>query len=191
VDDRALVQGLLDKDGAAESYFHKTFRPLLYRSSSFILGPGDPEVEDVIQETFLAALRDLPKFRFHCEFVRWVRRICVYRCYERLRARKRQVANMHEDMEVLMHRSAMRKTEETEREGEEQALLTVLKVELELMGGRCRELLELRDREDKTYGELSQTLKIPIGTVMSRLARCREKLKERVLRAAKRRGNFP
>lgn len=82
----------------------------------------------------------------------------------------------------------MRKAWDREQEAEETELLRVLRVELEDMGGRCREILEMREREDKTYGELSRYLQVPIGTVMSRLARCREKLRERVMRAAKRRG---
>jgi RNA polymerase sigma-70 factor (ECF subfamily) len=41
-----------------------------------------------------------------------------------------------------------------------------------------REILVLREMEDMSYGEISQVLNIPIGTVMSRLARARAQLKE-------------
>jgi RNA polymerase sigma factor (sigma-70 family) len=80
------------------------------------------------------------------------------------------------------------KEDEKAREGEERDLLTVLKEEMAALGARCRELLDLRDRQGKNYAELSKHLKVPIGTVMSRLARCKEALKQRVLKAARRRG---
>jgi RNA polymerase sigma-70 factor, ECF subfamily len=41
-----------------------------------------------------------------------------------------------------------------------------------------REILTLRHQEDLSYQEIGDILKIPIGTVMSRLARARAKLKE-------------
>src|SRR5258708_10393161 len=90
LDDRALVKGLLEKEGSSERFFFHTYRPKLYRIATFILGNGDPDVEDVVQETFLAALQDLPKFEFRSTFLHWLRRICVFRCYERIRRRKRQ-----------------------------------------------------------------------------------------------------
>lgn len=41
-----------------------------------------------------------------------------------------------------------------------------------------REILILRHQEDLSYKEMGEILKIPAGTVMSRLARARAKLKE-------------
>jgi RNA polymerase sigma-70 factor (ECF subfamily) len=41
-----------------------------------------------------------------------------------------------------------------------------------------REILVLREMEDMSYGEIARSLDIPIGTVMSRLARARAQLKE-------------
>ncbi len=188
MDDRALVQGLLSKEGSSERFFFHTYRPKLYRIATFILGYNDPEVEDVVQETFLAALQDLPKFKFHCDFFRWLRRICVYRCYERIRRRKRQAVSAHEELENLTHRAAVEKEDSRAREVEEHDLLKVLREEIAGLGKKCREILELRDRRGKNYAELSKLLKVPIGTVMSRLARCKETLKERVFRAARKRG---
>jgi len=188
LDDRALVQGLLRKEGSAERFFFHTYRPKLYRIATFILGNGDAEVEDAVQETFLAALQDLPKFEFRCTFLHWLRRICVYRCYERIRRRKRQVANVSEELEILTSRAAVKKAEEKSREEDKQDLLQILKSQLEALGGRCREILDLRDRQDKNYSEISKSLKVPIGTVMSRLARCKEELRQRVLKAARKRG---
>jgi len=53
----------------------------------------------------------------------------------------------------------------------------------DLMGDPCRSLLRLRDEEEESYSSIAETLKVPIGTVMSRLARCKEALKKLVLSA--------
>lgn len=47
---------------------------------------------------------------------------------------------------------------------------------------RYREVLVLRDYQDFSYAEIAATLKIPRGTVMSRLHRARRMLREAVLR---------
>ncbi len=44
------------------------------------------------------------------------------------------------------------------------------------MGDPCQTLLKKRDEEGLTYGQLAEALKITVGTVMSRLARCMETL---------------
>jgi RNA polymerase sigma-70 factor (ECF subfamily) len=44
-----------------------------------------------------------------------------------------------------------------------------------------REVLILREMEDMSYRDIAQTTAVPIGTVMSRLARARALLKERWL----------
>jgi len=52
---------------------------------------------------------------------------------------------------------------------------------IEQLPGIFREVLLLCDVEDASYREISETLSIPIGTVMSRLARARKAVRESVL----------
>jgi RNA polymerase sigma-70 factor (ECF subfamily) len=48
-----------------------------------------------------------------------------------------------------------------------------------LLPDEFREVLILREIEDLSYREIAEVTKIPIGTVMSRLARARAMLKEK------------
>jgi DNA-directed RNA polymerase specialized sigma24 family protein len=50
------------------------------------------------------------------------------------------------------------------------------------MGDPCKRLLELRMKEDASYIDMARKLKVPMGTIMSRLARCTAALKELVER---------
>ncbi len=49
----------------------------------------------------------------------------------------------------------------------------------------CREILGLRYDKALEYGAIADRVKVPVGTVMSRLSRCRTLLKEMVLEAAR------
>ena len=188
MNDRNLVEGLLKKEGPAEQFFYQTYRPRFLRIATYILGYRDAEIEDVVQEAFVAALRDLPGFQFRSSLVRWMNRICVFRCYERIRTRQRQVASLDDELERLSEPHSLERDRQKRGDQERDALLEVVRSQHESMGKPCREVLDLRDRQGKNYGEISRVLKVPIGTVMSRLARCRKTLTELVRRAAKRRG---
>jgi RNA polymerase sigma factor (sigma-70 family) len=185
LDDRQLVQQLLAKDEKAEQYFFHAYKDRLYKLCVSLLGYQDPEAEDVLQESFIAALEKLPEFEFRSSLYSWLYRICLNHCYNRLRARKRQVVRQEEELEVLAGPLAVdkdrRKTEETKL----QAMLEVVETQRSLLGKACRGLLEMRENEEKSYAEIADSLKVPIGTVMSRLARCKEALKQLVLKALK------
>jgi RNA polymerase sigma-70 factor (ECF subfamily) len=54
----------------------------------------------------------------------------------------------------------------------------LIKNAIDQLPAEFREILTLRHQEGLSYNEIGEILKVPIGTVMSRLARARGKLKE-------------
>jgi RNA polymerase sigma factor (sigma-70 family) len=94
LDDRTLVQGLLKKDPEAQRYFDQIFRPKLYRACCHLLGYKDSEAEDVVQDTFIAALGQLPSFQFRSSLFRWLYQIAMYKSYRVIRKRRRQVSTL-------------------------------------------------------------------------------------------------
>ena len=58
---------------------------------------------------------------------------------------------------------------------------SAIETHLQAMPVDMREILVLREIEDLSYREIADILSVPIGTVMSRLARARELLKNRLL----------
>lgn len=184
-DDRELVRKLLAKDAQAERYFFRTYWEKLYKTCVYILGYQDPEAEDTAQEALLVALRKLSEFEFRSSLNRWLYRICVFLCYEKIRKRKRQVALLGEELESLSGPLLAEQERRKEEEEEKKRFVQLVRAQRNLMGDPCRELLRLWDEEQKSYSVIAESLKIPIGTVMSRLARCKEALKQLVLRALK------
>jgi len=185
LDDRELVQKLIAKDPQAEKYFFNAYKDKLFQACTYLLGYRDPEAEDVAQEAFIVALRKLPEFEFRSSLNRWLYRICVFLCYERIRKRRRQVAHLDWELDNLSGPQAMEKQRRQDEDEEKKRLAGMIRGQRELMGEPCKDLLRLRDEEDHSYAQLAEALKIPIGTVMSRLSRCKEALKQLVLNALK------
>ena len=188
VEDRELVQKLLANDKEAQGLFYDRYRDSLYRTCVYVLGYQDRDAEDLVQETFLTALQKLSGFEFRSSLARWLNRICAHLCYKQLRKRKRLVTQLDEELERISNHSNLEQQRRKQQEEERREMLELLESQKGLLGKPCRELLELRDGAGKSYADLADTLKIPMGTVMSRLARCKESLKELVLRALSGRG---
>jgi RNA polymerase sigma-70 factor, ECF subfamily len=185
VEDRELVQKLLAKDEQAYLIFYDTYRDKLYKACVYLLGYQDPDAEDITHEVFLAALRQLPQFEFRSSMYHWLYRICMYLCYERIRKRRRLVSSLDEELEAAMSQRAFAAQEREQEEKEKEEMLYLLESQRELMGDPCRGLLDLRENQKKSYAQLADMLKVPIGTVMSRLSRCKEALKALILKAMK------
>jgi len=183
LEDRELVQKLLAKDAEAQGFLYQTYRDRLYRTCVYILGYQDRDAEDLVHETFMEVLRDLPQFKFQSSLSWWMRQVCVHQCFKQLRKRKRWVMRLDEELEALSGPADMEKPRQEQQEQRKQKILETIEAQRPLLGKPCQEILELRETSGKSYAELSQMLQVPIGTVMSRLARCKEALKELVIRA--------
>jgi RNA polymerase sigma-70 factor (ECF subfamily) len=130
------------------------------------------EAEDAVQEAFARAIRYFESFR-GMDGRAWLLSIVRNTCFTQLRRRRSGGEKVEFDEEVHTGEDRLAGPEtdlartiarETVREG-----LAQLAVEL-------REVLVLRELEGLSYKEIAQVAGVPIGTVMSRLARGRHKL---------------
>ena len=177
MEDRELVGKILQGDEQAKTQFYVQYRERLYKDCVFLLGYRDPEAEDLVQEAFLIAFKKLPEFEFRSSLGTWLTQIGIYLCYNRYRQRARMVTQEDENLEVLLRKKALEG--ETRRSGDEEKKekLRLIDDGLAKIGPECQEIVVLRDKEEKTYIEIGKLLKIPLGTVMSRLSRCKKALK--------------
>ncbi len=174
MEERELVQKILQGDEKAKAEFFVTHREKLYRNCVYLLGYQDPEAEDVVQEVFITAFEKLPEFEFRSSLSTWLTQICIYKCHNRFRQRTKLVNQEHADLDVLLRSSAMEREETQDREKEKRRVIEKC---LEKIGKECREVIEQRELQEKSYIEVGKALKIPLGTVMSRLSRCKKALR--------------
>ena len=160
----------LQPDGDAVERFRTVMLPHLDAAYGFArwLTRDPVQAQDVAQEAMLRALRYFHAFRGG-EARPWLLRIVRNTWHD---ARKRRAAE--QPLEVVEDKAAEGPTPEqsaiaSERRRQVAAALAALPTE-------AREILVLREIEDLSYKEIAAVLDLPIGTVMSRLARAREKL---------------
>lgn len=178
MDDRQLVQALLDKNEAAQDLFFKRYRDPLYRAAAYFLGYQDADAEDVVQETFITGLKELGKFQFKSSLGTWLNRICVNYCLKRLRIRNRVLLNLDEELATKVQ--ANRKDQDPLHQVIDKEQREILAKGIESLKEACRRILRLRDIDGLSYAAIGKNLKLPGGTVMSRLARCRKQLLARL-----------
>jgi len=133
------------------------------------------EAEDLVQETYVKALRGFASFQPGTNFRAWMYRI-LRNTFLTSRTGLKQTVTLGEDVPE----PASEQTPESILLGHaEQELLQAAMEDLPLPS---REIILLADVEEMSYQEMAETLGVPIGTVMSRLSRARRTLRDLVRR---------
>jgi RNA polymerase sigma-70 factor (ECF subfamily) len=182
LDERKLVEKVLKGDERAKFDLYQAHKQKLYSFCVYMMGANDPEIEDILQEVFLTAFQKLSQFEFRSSLNTWLTQICIHQCYRHFRRKGRLVAQEQESLEGLLRVRAVESADQQSRDEDRKEEAEIVRGAVEKMGGPCRQILELRSRSGSSYIEISRTLKVPMGTVMSRLARCTADLKELVRR---------
>ena len=163
-------------DPAELREFERTLLP--HMSAAFNLARwltgSDPDAEDVVQEAYLRAVRFFAGFRggsskaWFLAIVRnaaytWLQRSQAHRATTSFDAEMHDVADGGQGPELDLLQGAAR-----------QDLLQAL----ESLPAEFRETLVLRELEGLSYKEIAEVGGVPIGTVMSRLTRARQRLRQ-------------
>jgi len=149
----------------------------LYNFASWLVH-NESNAEDLVQETYLKALRGFASFQPGTNFRAWMFRI-LRNTFLGSRSTLGQRMTVEIDSEgntVLPATSVTPESLLIERFQEHAVRNAIEQLPVIFM-----EVLLLCDVEDASYGEISEILSIPIGTVMSRLARARKAVRESLL----------
>jgi RNA polymerase sigma-70 factor, ECF subfamily len=142
------------------------------------------EAEDCVQEGFLKAYQAFSRFR-GADGRPWFLAIVRNVCYTRLR--RQRTAGQPEQFDEVIH--SLDTTENgSGYSGASENLAELIPLAMERLPAEAREILVLHEVEGLPYKEISTVMEIPIGTVMSRLSRARQKLQAEVARQAKTKG---
>jgi RNA polymerase sigma-70 factor (ECF subfamily) len=183
VGEQELVERVIAGDQEAEGVFFRMYHPRLLRTTMYFLGGHDSESEDIVQDTFMIALPKLKDYVFRAPIYAWLRQISLRLCYARLRTRNRVLVSLEEDLELYMGRLAVDRIHNDELEGQKQQKLALLRDLKLLLSPDSLRIIDLRDVQGMRYAAISKALGIPMGTVMSRLARARDQLRKLAMAA--------
>jgi RNA polymerase sigma-70 factor (ECF subfamily) len=160
---------------AFEALVRKYQRPIYYLCQR--MTGAHQAADDLSQETFIKAYFALAHFREDMNFFSWIRKIAINSAINYLKVWKKEKSMGRDEMRVSKNpdSSPQEMPEETyQRKQMERTFNNVLQD----MPTDQRAIFILKVYENQSYKQIAQTLNIPYGTVMSRLSRARQKLKD-------------
>jgi RNA polymerase sigma-70 factor (ECF subfamily) len=140
---------------------------------------NDQDAEDAVQEAYLRAYKAFPRFRGG-DGKGWFLTILRNVCYTALRKLRRHEAPEPFDEEIHLVADTAELREAFRKKADAESLHRAL----EKLPPEFREMIVLHDLEGLAYKEIAAVAGIPIGTVMSRLSRARERLRAEIAAGA-------
>jgi RNA polymerase sigma-70 factor, ECF subfamily len=187
-DDEMLVKAAAKGDLDAFNQLVLKYENLAYHHASFLLG-DTAMAEDTTQESFIKAFQNIHAFRGG-SFRSWLLRILTNAAYDLPRKNKRQrtAALYPEDDSGEEVESAGWLVDlgiSTQERVEQKELAALLIEALNELPEGYRSVMILVDVYEMDYLEAAEVLKIPLGTVKSRVARARLQFKEKLEASAR------
>lgn len=171
--EQELIQQAIEGDSKAFQRIVESYQDQVARTVISMLGRTQ-EAEDVGQEVFIRLYKSLEKFRGEASLGTYITRIAINLSLNELKRRERKKLfsfSSQEDQDRLLNIQGEELSEE------DWARRDWVQAGLQGLEAKFRSVLVLRMIEGYTTKETAKILKLPQGTVLSRLARGQEKLK--------------
>lgn len=183
MDEAAMIRAARSRDLDAFNELVLTYQARVYALAYRIM--GDPaSASDATQEAFVSAFKNIRRFRGG-SFKSWLFRIVTNACYDELRRRKRRPSssldNLTEDWDGPEFDDAPSMgapPDSPDRHVERHELQAAIQRCLDQLPPEFKVVSVLVDVQECDYQEAADVLGTPIGTIKSRLARARYRLRE-------------
>jgi len=181
MDEIALVQSAQKGDLDSFNTLVLHYQDRVFNTALRILGDEDI-AQDAAQEAFISAFRSITTFRGG-SFKAWLLRTVTNACYDELRRQKRRPTtplepetNDGEEMDSPRWLADPNMTPSEQSEADE--LEHAIQHCLDTLPLEFRSVVVLADIQGMDYSEVAIASKVPLGTIKSRLARARLRLRE-------------
>lgn len=177
--DIELIEAIREGDQGLYRVIVNRYQQQVARTVIGMMGHGD-EADDVGQEVFIRFYKSLDKFRGDSELSTYLTRIAINLSLNALNKKKRsRIFKLfsHND-EDGQQADKLENIANYDNEHEAKDTQELVQLALSRLDVKFRSIIVLRMLEGFTTKETAETLNIPLGTVLSRLARAQEKLKQ-------------
>ena len=180
--DLQLIEQAQEGDADAFGRLVERHQDYIYNAVRHLVGHGG-DADDIAQEVFVKAYRNLRTFAGRARFTTWLYGIMLNTVRSFWRKRKRRAT-----LSLTPHgEDGERPTADPPDTGDGPAELTEKREQVEAVRAAIagldddlREIIVLRDIQGLSYEDLADSLGVPAGTVKSRLHRARHALKRRL-----------
>ena len=149
------------------------------------------DAEDAMQESFLKAFEHLSEFQGNSRFYTWLVRIAVNQALMKLRKRRPNQVSLDEEIdtgEEFVPREIEDWGPSPEEHFKQAEMSEILRAAINELDPSFRIVFQLRDIEELSTEETAEALSLSVPAVKSRLLRARLKLRQRLDRYFRRRG---
>jgi RNA polymerase sigma-70 factor (ECF subfamily) len=179
-DDQRWVSLAMSGDPRGWEHLHRQYYGGLWGTVQQII-QDEKLAEDVVQETFLKAFRQIHRFRGDSKFSTWIYRIAVNQAYDTIRKRNRRqkwlgLFPLKQTEDEPEHEWVVTETSATEAERSD--LRDALVKAMGSLSEEHRAVVDLRLVQGFSTEETARILKLKKGTVLSRLFNSCQKLKK-------------
>lgn len=180
-----LVEAARNGDVGAFEQLIKRYDRNVFRIAQHITQNRE-DAEDVVQDAFIKAYRNLSQFQGNSKFYTWLVRIAVNEALMKLRRRKTaKTVSLDEDVtteEGSMPREVADWSPNPEQLYDQSELGEILQKTIQALPESFRTVFALRDIEGMSTEETAEMLNLSVPAVKSRLLRARLQLRERLNR---------
>jgi RNA polymerase sigma-70 factor (ECF subfamily) len=191
-DEAAFVAKARTGDAAAFTELVNRYERNIFRLARHITQSPE-DAEDVLQETFLKAYEHLDEFQGHSKFYTWLVRIAVNQSLMKLRKRRSDKSVSLDETfdtgEENLTREIAVWEDNPEQAYSREEIAEILSRAVESLPPIFRTVFALRDIEELSTEETAAVLNLSVPAVKSRLLRARLRLREKLTRYFRRKGD--
>jgi RNA polymerase sigma-70 factor (ECF subfamily) len=180
ITDEELIYAFQRGDVSAFEEIVRRYKDPLYNFTNRLLGDSIFS-EDIVQETFLRVYRNKNRYHQIAKFSTWIYTIASNLAKTELRRRKiRNFFSISSKGSDERDYDLLDVGTDVEREVDSRLKNAIILREINALPAHFREAVLLRDVENFSYEEISEILKVPLGTVKSRVNRGRSRLQKKL-----------
>lgn len=144
----------------------------------------EDEAREAAQETFISAYKNLPNFRGEAKVSSWLHRIAVNQCLtKKRRAKVRAESSLDDETQVSEANFAAPSSFSPGRILEQNERLKMVRQAVAALPTELKEVILMKEFQDMTFQQISETLNLPLSTVKSRVYTALKQLRMKLERA--------
>ena len=175
-----IIERCLNGDQAAWETIVRLYWRKVFNIAYKFVGRHD-QAEDLTQDVFLKLYKSLDTFDRRANFQTWLISVSRNLCIDHYRSVRKERETINRDVDpadvtpIAAEPAADQKLEQRDR-------VALLRVALDRLAPTLRTAVMLRDIQELTYQEIADRLRLPEGTVKSRINRGRTELARQIQR---------
>ena len=173
-----IIERCLNGDQAAWETIVRMYRRKVFNVAYKFVGSHD-QAEDPTQDVFLKLFKSLDTFDRRANFQTWLISVSRNLCIDHYRAVRKERETINRDVDPADHPPVSPDTR-ADVKLEQRDRVTLLRRALEKLAPTLRTAVMLRDIQELTYQEIATKLRLPEGTVKSRINRGRTELARQI-----------